>query len=176
MLALLAYYFPTTRVSIHGRVAPFLNAFAGIGWAFLAMTWFGLGSETVIFAVVAVLLPFSIINVRTGLETIDTELVEMGKSFGGSYETFRRIVIPALYPSLLASMRISAGVAWKVTLTAEMFGGDSGLGYVVNSARQDFDTARIFAVISMIIVIMLILDWLLFDRAQRLIARQYATQ
>ncbi len=45
---------------------------------------------------------------------------------------------------MFATLRIMFGVAWKVTLTAELFGGNSGLGYLINMARQDFDTTTIF--------------------------------
>ena len=41
--------------------------------------------------------------------------------------------------------------SWKVALTAELFGGNAGLGYLVNVARQEFDTPTIFAVIVLII-------------------------
>ena len=42
------------------------------------------------------------------------------------------------------ALRINFGTAWKVALTAELFGGGSGLGYLMNLARQSFDTAMIF--------------------------------
>ena len=56
---------------------------------------------------------------------------------------FVRVIVPSLYPFIFATLRIMFGVAWKVTLTAELFGGDSGLGYMINLSRQEFDTATI---------------------------------
>ena len=64
---------------------------------------------------------------------------------------FVLILVPSLYPFIFATLRIMFGVAWKVTLTAELFGGNSGLGYMINLARQEFDTATIFAAIILII-------------------------
>ena len=64
---------------------------------------------------------------------------------------FVLVLVPSLYPFIFATLRIMFGVAWKVTLTAELFGGNSGLGYMINLSRQEFDTATIFAAIILII-------------------------
>jgi NitT/TauT family transport system permease protein/sulfonate transport system permease protein len=65
------------------------------------------------------------------------------------------------------------GVAWKVTLTAELFGGGRGLGYVINIARQDYDTPTLFAVILFIIIAVTLADRLLFGPLERLTTRQF---
>jgi ABC-type nitrate/sulfonate/bicarbonate transport system permease component len=80
LLAAVATYAGATRLLIDGIVTPFLNAFAGIGWLFLALLWFGLNSATVIFAVTLILVPFVTINVRTGLREADLDLRELGRS------------------------------------------------------------------------------------------------
>jgi NitT/TauT family transport system permease protein len=41
------------------------------------------------------------------------------------------IVIPAALPSIFAGLRIAVGVAWMVTVTAEMVAVKSGLGYTL---------------------------------------------
>lgn len=151
-LALLAYYVPALRLAVHGRLSPFLNSFSGIGWALLAIVWFGVNDLTVIFAITVVLTPFAIINMREGLDTLDAELLEMAASFTRRRgREFARIVAPSLLPFVFATLRISFGVSWKVTLAAELFGGRSGLGYLFNLARQNFDMALILAVIGVII-------------------------
>ena len=50
------------------------------------------------------------------------------------------VIVPSLYPFIFATLRIMFGVAWKVTLTAELFGGNSGLGYMINHAREFLQT------------------------------------
>jgi NitT/TauT family transport system permease protein/sulfonate transport system permease protein len=66
------------------------------------------------------------------------------------------------------------GVAWKVTLTAELFGGSSGLGYLINLARQEFDTATIMAAIVIIIAFVHGVDRLVFAPLQNRLSRHYA--
>ncbi|MGQ0663803.1 MAG: ABC transporter permease [Pseudomonadota bacterium] len=174
-LAFLAHYVRPSRLMVHGRLSPFLNSFSGIGWILLAIIWFGLNSTTVIFAITAILVPFAIINVRAGLDNLNAELIEMGRSFDRGWRPFFKVVVPSLYPFLFATLRINFGVSWKVALTAELFGGNAGFGYVINLARQAYDTAQIFAVIALIVLFVYGADRTLFAPVQARIARHYAT-
>jgi NitT/TauT family transport system permease protein len=176
-LALLAHHLPVTRRMVDGRITPFLNAFSSIGWTLLAILWFGLDVGTVIFAITAIVLPICIINLQSGLESLDREIAEMAESFGRRrWCHFRLVVLPAMIPVMFSTLRIGFGVAWKVALTAELFGGNSGLGFVVNLARQSFDTGQIFAVIAVIVVIYVAVDNLVLAPAQRRLSRQYADE
>jgi NitT/TauT family transport system permease protein/sulfonate transport system permease protein len=175
-LALTAFYLPKTEPLIHHRLSPFLNSFSGIGWTLLAVIWFGVSPATVIFSVSIVLLPFALINLREGLRTLDGELGEMARSFSRSkWRSFTTIIAPALFPFSTATLRIMFGVAWKVALTAELFGGSVGLGYVINLARQEFDTGTIFTVIAFIIVAVYCADRFIFAPMERVTARRYGT-
>ncbi|MFA6266980.1 MAG: ABC transporter permease subunit [Pseudolabrys sp.] len=173
-LAALAQYVEPLRLLIDGRLTPFLNAFSAIGWLFLAMLWFGLDSFTVIFAVTLILIPFTIINVRTGLQELDGDLIELGHSLSRNpLQLGLRIVIPLLVPYLFAALRNSFGVSWKVVLTAELFGGSGGVGYLLNIARQQFDTETIFAVIGFILVFVAFAEIVLFRPIQRHLDRSF---
>jgi NitT/TauT family transport system permease protein/sulfonate transport system permease protein len=174
VLALAGHYLPITRVLI-GRLAAFLNSFSSIGWALLAILWFGLNDASVIFVIGIVILPIYIINIQAALDQLDAELIEMTASFTRSWpRAFAMLVLPALYPFMLATTRLAFGIAWKVALTAELFGGNSGFGFLINIARQDIDTPRIFAVIAWMIVISYLADHLLFAPLERYVTKHYA--
>jgi NitT/TauT family transport system permease protein len=176
LAALLPWYARVTRRMMFHRFTPFLNSYPGIGWTMLAIIWFGVNDTTVVFVISMVLIPFAIINMREGLEAIDPELIEMSRSFSRSrWRSFAKIILPSLYPFIFASLRISFGVAWKITLTAELFGGNSGLGYLLNLARNDFDMPLIFGVIIIIIAFVYCTDRFLFDPIQRRLGRHHAT-
>ena len=136
--------------------------------------WFGIDSTTVIFAVTMILLPFAAINLRTGLIELDSELVELGRSLSRSRpRRFLKLLVPMLVPYIFATLRTSFGVAWKVTLTAELFGGNAGVGYLLNVARQEFDTETIFAIILFIILFVAGVETLFFRPLQRRLDRRY---
>ena len=173
-LAALSHYVEALRLLIDGRLTPFLNAFSAIGWLFLAMLWFGLDSFTVIFAVTMILIPFTIINVRTGLQELDSDLIELGHSLSRNpLRLGLRIVIPLLVPYLFAALRNSFGVSWKVVLTAELFGGSGGVGFLLNIARQQFDTEMIFAIIAFILFFVAFAEIVLFRPIQRHLDRSF---
>lgn len=174
VLAGLAHYAPAFRLLVHGRIAPFLNSFAGIAWILIGILWFGLNHVTVVFAISMVLIPFAIINMRVGYEAIDAELLEMARSFGrGRMQRFSRIVLPSLLPFLFSTTRICFGVAWKIALTAELFGGNSGFGYLFNLARQQYDTALVFVVIGIIVLFVYGVDRFVFEPLQLRLMKQY---
>lgn len=176
LLALLPFYLSITKTAIDLRLTPFLNSYSGIGWTLLAVLWFGINDLTVIFAITMVLIPFTIINIREGLIQLNTETIEMSKSFSRSkLKTLRLIILPSLYPYLFASIRISFGVSWKVALTAELFGGNKGLGYLLNLARQDFDTPLILVVILIIVIFVYSIERFIFKPIQNNLAAHNAS-
>jgi NitT/TauT family transport system permease protein len=103
-------------------------------WALLATLWFGLTSFLVpVFTGVLVLLPYVIINSWEGAKSIDSELVEMATAFGGSGPLlWYKIYYPQLLPFLLSSLRTIISIGWKIMLVAEIFGAQTGVGFVIN--------------------------------------------
>jgi NitT/TauT family transport system permease protein/sulfonate transport system permease protein len=175
LLALIPYYLPPLRFAIERRVGPFLNSFSAIGWTLLSVMWFGVTPLTVVFAISAVLVPFALVNMAAGLADLDPETIEMAGSFTRRRaRMFARVIVPSLYPFVFATLRIMFGVSWKVTLTAELFGGNAGLGYMINLARQEFDTATIFAAIIIIIGFVHGMDQYVLVPLQARVSRHYA--
>jgi NitT/TauT family transport system permease protein/sulfonate transport system permease protein len=163
ILALLPFYFPLFRLAVDGRITPFLNCFPAIGWTMVAIMWMGIGPQTVIFSVSIILLPFMVINLREGIASLDNELLEMGRSFTrNQWLVLLRIIVPLLMPFVLAAVRVSFGVAWKVVLTSELLGGGDGLGYLMNVARQELNTPDVVSIIILIILLVFLTNRLIF--------------
>lgn len=120
-IAILAYFFPVLSDAVYGRLAPFLNSFPGIGWALLALVWFGINSRSVIFTATAALLPLALINIGTGLRELNRETIEMSVSFTRqSGRRVRLVILPMLFPYLFAALRLCFGVSWQIVLIAEL--------------------------------------------------------
>ena len=141
-------------VIVHERIKPFLNSFPSVGWAILAIIWFGPSDGTIVFIIVMILTPFCLVNVSEGLKEIDHEVLEMARSF-----TRRPIVIlikvtlPLLMPYIISAVRIAYGVGWKIALVAELFGTESGLGFLLQQAQSVADAATVFATCLAIVII-----------------------
>lgn len=176
-LVLAARYVPVTRLLVGNRLTPFFNSFPSLGWAILAVIWFGVSDRTVVFVETAILLPFCMINMWEGIKNLDPELLEMAGSFARRRaRILRKVIFPLLFPYIFSALRISYGVGWKVSLIAELFGAHSGLGYLLEQARQHYDMPMVFATICAIIVLVAGMERLVFDRIERRVLRHLQSQ
>jgi NitT/TauT family transport system ATP-binding protein len=171
------WYLLPLRLLVANRIIPILNAFPSLGWAILAVIWFGVNTVSVLFVEVAILLPFAMINLWEGVKSLDAETLEMARSF-----TKRRgsilyhITLPLLFPFIFSAVRMSYGVAWKVALISELFGAEVGLGHLLNIASQTLDTPLVFAVIITLIILVIGVERLVFDPVERRAQRHLIVQ
>lgn len=114
-----------------------LRPISPIAWIPIAILWFGIGDGAGVFLIF--LSSFFPITVGTTAAVRNISLVHQrsARNFGvRGLELFRRVVLPASLPQIITSLRIALGVAWLVIVAAEMVGMDSGLGYLINDARN----------------------------------------
>jgi NitT/TauT family transport system permease protein len=67
--------------------------------------------------------------VLDGVRSIAPAHLRQARSLGAPpATTLRRIVLPAILPSIVAGMVLGIAVTWNVLIAAEMIASDSGLG------------------------------------------------
>jgi NitT/TauT family transport system permease protein/sulfonate transport system permease protein len=174
-LALVPLYVPVLDHVIHGRIQPMLNSVPSVGWAILAVIWFDISNFSVMFVQVVILLPFCLINISEGIREMDRELLEMARSFTRSGpQVFAKIIVPLLVPYVLAATRMAYGIGWKIALVSELFGADTGLGFLMIQAQTVSDAAMVLATCLGIVVIFTLGDRLLLNPLTRLYSTQGA--
>jgi len=111
----------------------------------LFVLWFGLGF-TVKVAIIFVLAIFPItINTWAGVKSVPRTLIEVGTAFVASDATIMwKIIVPATIPYIVAGLRLAVGRAIIAMVVAEFFTAISGLGGIILKAGDNFDTARMF--------------------------------
>ncbi len=172
-LALLNRAVPVLDWTIRGLIQPFFNSFPSIGWAILAAIWFTPGHFAVVFVQVAILIPFTLINIAEGLRQIDREAVEMARSFTRSRgRTLTLVTAPLMLPYVLGALRIAYGIAWKIALVAELLGSTSGLGFLMLQAQGSADMPTVIAACIAIVLLFVAGEKLVLDP----LARRYATR
>ena len=145
-LAMLGHYVPLCREIVFGRIQPFLNSMPSAGWALFGVIWFGTNHFTIMFVIVMILMPFTLVNIAEGLRELDREALEMARSFTRNRrKIFFKITLPLLMPYIMGALRIGYGVGWKVGIIAELFGGESGIGFVIQRAQTVTDNVTVFA-------------------------------
>jgi len=138
-------------------------AVPAVVWALLSATWFGLTRFLVpVFTGVLVLLPYVVINTWEGTKALDTDLTEMAEAFGGNGPLlWYKVFYPQLLPFLLSSLRTVISIGWKIMLVAEIFGSQSGVGFVVNRYFFTQENDMILAWTLPVLAVILVVDRLL---------------
>src|SRR5882762_8979783 len=119
----------------------------------LLVLWLGLGFK-VKAAVVFLMSVFPIcINTWLGVTAVPKTLIEVGKSFvAPDHVILRRIILPATLPYIMAGVRLSVGRAVVAMVIAEFFTSISGLGAIIITSANNFDTATTFVPIVILMV------------------------
>lgn len=114
-----------------------LRPISPIAWIPFSILWFGIGDGSGVFLIfLSSFFPIAV-GTMAGVRNISQVHQRSARNFGvRGLELFRRVVLPAAMPQIITSLRIALGVAWLVIVAAEMVGMDSGLGYLINDARN----------------------------------------
>lgn len=152
-------YFSSARAFTY---VPFqlLRMVSPLSWTPIAIILFGIGSAPVYFLVfIAAVWPV-VYTTATGISSANSNWIDVGKSFGASnWDILRHILFRAAVPSMFLGLQLALGVAWIVIVPAEMLGVASGLGYMILDFRDVSDYASIAALIVVIGILGVILDF-----------------
>ncbi|MFZ0058319.1 MAG: ABC transporter permease [Pseudolabrys sp.] len=118
---------------------PFILSMMGFGFAPKLLVVF-------LFSVFPVLY-----NTVEGARSIKPELIEVAKSFRSSeWALWREVMLPYTLPYTMTGVRQAIGRALVGMIAAEFFLSATGLGQLIMSASQNFDTGGVFASILVI--------------------------
>ena len=134
----------------------------------LVILWFGIDEEAKLFLVaLGVFFPIYV-NTLLGIQSVDPQLVEMGRIHGmGRAALFWRVILPGALPAIFVGLRYALGIMWLTLIVAETIAANSGLGYMAMQARE-------FLLIDVVVLSILIYALLgkLADSAARLLERR----
>jgi sulfonate transport system permease protein len=133
----------------------------------LLIIWFGIGERPKV-ALIALATSFPLyLNLYAGIRNVDQKLIEVGRTLGlGRAALVWNVVIPGALPNALVGLRYSLGIAWLALVFGEQINATAGVGYLMNTARELFQTD----VIVVCLVVYALLG-LFVDAAVRLLER-----
>lgn len=158
-----------------------LNPLPPIALLPLALLWFGLGQNSLIFVLVhSVLWPLAL-NTYAGFLGVSETQRMAGRNYGLRGVRFiSQILIPAALPSILAGLKLGWAFAWRTLIAAELvFGassGKGGLGWYIFQNRNELYTDKVFAGLAAVIIIGLLVENLLFATLERLTLNRWGMQ
>jgi sulfonate transport system permease protein len=107
----------------------------------LFIIWFGIGEQPKI-TLIAMGVAFPLyLNTFAGIRGIDRKMIEAARAMNLTWlQRLRHVVIPGALPQTLTGLRQSLGIAWLSLIVAETISASSGLGYMINDAREFLQT------------------------------------
>jgi NitT/TauT family transport system permease protein len=109
---------------------------------------FGIGVTGKAALVVTVAVFPVLINTAVGVLTTDRSYLDVAQAYGASrWEVFSKVHLPAALPHIVSGMRLGMGRGLTGVVVGEFFFSNAGLGHLIATAGQSFDTPSLFAAI-----------------------------
>jgi NitT/TauT family transport system permease protein len=139
-----------------------LSPVSPIAWLPVAIFLFGIGNAPAIFMVVIALFFHMVLATISQIDGVNRNLINVARTMGATkWQTYSRVIIPAILPGLLVVLRMNLFAAWMVVLVAESTGVGYGLGQVIMMARNTFNPSLVFFTIALIGLLGFTFDFIL---------------
>jgi NitT/TauT family transport system permease protein len=125
----------------------------------LIMVWVGI-DENAKIAVIFLGTLFQLVPmVVDDIKSVPEDYINAAYTLGArKFTALWRVIIPAMLPRLMDTLRMMMGWAWTYLVVAELVAANSGLGYSILKAQRYLRTPTIFAGILLIGLLGLIID------------------
>jgi len=135
--------------TLYKALYPLLIAFNSIPKVAIVpilVIWFGIG--TIPALLTAFLISFFpiLVNVATGLATLEPELRDVLLSLGATqFQIFRKVGLPRTLPYFFGSLKVAVTMAFVGSVISETVASNRGIGYLMIAASSRFDVPLVFA-------------------------------
>jgi ABC-type nitrate/sulfonate/bicarbonate transport system permease component len=157
-------------------VTPLFDALrfvAPIAWVPFAALWFGTGIGGPTLIIFSGAFPPCVINAYRGAKYVEPRFVEAAQTLGASHwRMITEVLLPASVPSIVAGLRISAGLGWQSLVGAELIVASSGIGYLLVKGQASISTSIVMSGMIAIGIVGFAIDALLRVVEQRINARR----
>lgn len=135
------------------------NALPKVALAPLLILWFGLGiqSKVALSAVLVVFLVF--VNTFSGVREVDQDLIDGVRLMKAKrHQILTKVILPSATSWIFVGLKTALPYALIGVIIGEMIASNKGLGYLVQRAGSEFDTAGAFAALAVIALIAVVLN------------------
>lgn len=157
-LGILIGFFSRLRKLTYSPIQ-FVRMISPLSWMPVALLLFTSFESAVHFLIVMATICPIILNTAIGVMDINPQWIKMALNQGANnVQLIQTIVIPHSIPHMMTSIRFALGIAWIVLVPAEFLGVSSGLGYLINDARDTMEYDKLMAIIIAIGILGFIID------------------
>lgn len=131
-----------------------LYAIPKVALAPLFIVWFGIGMHMKVLLAAATVFFLVFLNTAAGVREVDRGLVDAVRLMGGNrWHVIRKVVLPSSMTGVLTGLKVAVPYALIGAVIGELVASNKGLGYLINDAAAQFDTAGVFATLVVLSVI-----------------------
>jgi NitT/TauT family transport system permease protein len=136
-----------------------LNAIPRVVLAPLFLLWFGLGIWSKVALAVTLVFFVMFFNTYQGVRDASEVLIDNVRMLGASErQLVRHVLVPSALTWIFSSLHTSLGFAVVGAVVGEYLGSTKGLGYVISQAEGTFDTTGVFAGMTVLGIVVLIVS------------------
>ena len=123
----------------------------------LFILWFGIGLPAKVMMSFSMVVFVFVLNVVEGIRALDRDPIDLMRTMGATNGYIvRRVLLPAILSWIMASFRISVGLALIGALVGELIGSSRGLGWYIERSAGQLDTTGVFTGIVILIAIAMV--------------------
>lgn len=145
-----------------GSLLSGLQTMPSIAWFPLAILFFGLTEQAILFVIVLGAAPSIANGLISGIDDVSPQLLRAGHVLGArGWRMLRHVVLPAALPVYVAGLKQGWAFAWRSLLAGELLVTISqvtALGVLLSNARSFADAPTLLAVMIVILVIGMVVD------------------
>ncbi len=136
------------------------NAIPKVAVVPILVLWFGIGFVPAVLTAFLISFFPIVVNVATGLATIEPELEDVLKALGASkLDIMRKVGIPRTLPYFFGSLKVAITLAFVGTVISESVASNNGIGNLMLQAQAQFQVPLIFAGLVALAVEGIVMYW-----------------
>lgn len=142
--------------SIYAGLYPLMvgfNSIPKVAVVPILVIWFGIGVVPAILTAFLIAFFPVVVNVATGLATIEPETEDVLRALGASkWDVMTKIGIPRALPYFFGSLKVAITLAFVGSVVSETIAANAGLGHMMLAAQSQFNVPLVFAGLVMLAV------------------------
>jgi NitT/TauT family transport system permease protein len=154
-----------------------LQSLPSITWLPLALLWFGLNDNAIIFVVFMGSVCAVAISARAGVRGIPPLYRRAALTMGANpYQRLRYVLVPAMVPSMAQGLKLGWSFSWRSLMAAELLFVSISLGHLLQVGRDLNNMSLVIGIMFVIVAIGLAVDRLLFARLESWVFERWGWQ
>jgi NitT/TauT family transport system permease protein len=150
-----------------GSLAVALHGIPGAAWVPLAILWFGMTEQAVIFTILLGAAGIVIVETDTGIREVPPLIRRAARTMGArGVNYFWLVVVPAAIPKIVGGLRLAWAFGWRALMAGELLTSVNGLGQRLSQVAKAQQLDQLLALMLLIAAVGILVDGLLFKRLE----------